>query len=360
MSSFSAFVIAYNAVIPTATNGSISGTITDANGAPVSGAVIDLSGTQTGKTITDSKGNYHFDDVETNGFYVVTPSRANFSFSPVQRSFSQLAAHTDAVFTGTSNGTALNPLDTTEYFVRQQYVDFLGREPDEVAFNFWSDRILVCGNDVDCIRSQRIAVAAEFFIQQEFQQSGAFIYNLYKGSLGRRPSFAEYAVARRQVVGGPNLEAEKQAFAESFVQRAEFTARFQANSTAESFVDALLVNLQQTSGVDLSSQRDSLIARYNTGANQTLSRTLVLRDVTEQAALRDANYNPAFVLTEYFGYLRRDPDRVGYDFWLNILDGSMGKASGNYDRMVCSFITSTEYQQRFSAVISHGNGECGQ
>jgi len=98
-------------------------------------------------------------------------------------------------------------------------------------------------------------VAAQFFIQQEFQQSGAFIYNLYQGSLGRRPSFAEYAVARRSVVGGFDLENEKQAFAESFVQQAEFTTKFQANSTAESFVDALLVNLQQTSGVDLSSQR---------------------------------------------------------------------------------------------------------
>jgi hypothetical protein len=158
-------------------------------------------------------------------------------------------------------------------------------------------------------------------------------------------------------VGGPTLEAEKQAFAESFVQQAEFTAKFQSNSTAESFVDALLVNLQQTAGVDLSSQRDSLMARYTSGANQMLSRTLVLRDIIEQAALRDANYNPAFVLTEYFGYLRRNPDRVGYNFWLNVLNEG---DPGNYHRMICSFITSTAYQHRFSKVISHGNGECGQ
>ncbi len=74
----------------------------------------------------------------------------------------------------------------------------------------------------------------------------------------------------------------------------------------------------QTTGVDLASQRDSLMARYNTGTTQTQSRSYVLRDVTENASTMNANYNPAFVLTEYFGYLRRGADRGGYDFWLNV------------------------------------------
>jgi hypothetical protein len=65
----------------------------------------------------------------------------------------------------------------------------------------------------------------------------------------------------------------------------------------------------------------------------------------------------AFVLTEYFAYLHRDPDQGGYDFWLNALNNS---EPGNYRGMVCSFITSTEYQHRFSAVVSHSNGECGR
>lgn len=77
--------------------------------------------------------------------------------------------------------------------------------------------------------------------------------------------------------------------------------------------------MQQSSGVDLSGQRDSLISRYNSGPNQTESRALILRDVTDNAAFRQAEYNRAFVLTEYFGYLRRDPDAGGYDFWLDVL-----------------------------------------
>jgi Domain of unknown function (DUF4214) len=120
-------------------------------------------------------------------------------------------------------------------------------------------------------------------------------------------------------------------------------------------VDALLTNLWQTSGVELSKQRDNLIARYNTGANQTESRSFVLRDVTENAAARDANYNAAFVLTEYFGYLRRDPDQEGYNFWLNVLTN---RVPDNYHAMVCAFLTSAEYQQRFSSVVAHTNVEC--
>ena len=324
----------------------------------MAGVVVRLSGTQTRKTITDANGNYHFSNVESSGFYTVTPTRVNYSFSPFNRSFSQLGSQTEAVFAASFNGDTANPLDTPEYFVRQQYVDVLSREPDESGFNFWSDRILACGNDTLCVNARRRDVAAQFFVAQEFQQSGSFIYNLYKVSFGRRPLFAEFSIDRQQVVGGFELDAAKQAFAESFVQRAEFTSKYQSDLTAELFVDSLLANLRQTAGINLGSRRDILITLYARGATQTQSRSLVLRDVTERPATLDANYNSAFVLTEYFGYLRRDPDQAGYDFWLNVLNDSAVRDTGAYARMVCSFITSAEYQQRSSKVVSHGNGEC--
>jgi len=101
---------------PTATNGSISGRIADANGGPVAGAAVRMSGTQSRLTITDSNGNYNFFDVETNGFYTVTPSHVNYTFSPPNRSFSVLGVHTEGSFTATSNGGKLNPLDTIRIF----------------------------------------------------------------------------------------------------------------------------------------------------------------------------------------------------------------------------------------------------
>ena len=123
-------------------------------------------------------------------------------------------------------------------------------------------------------------------------------------------------------------------------------------------MDALLVNTQ-AAGSDLSGQRDGLISSYNTGASLDKSRALVLRAVADDAAFKQAQYNDAFVLTEYFSYLRRSPETGGYSFWLQILnDAPSGDSSAYQQRMVCSFITPTEYQQRFSTVVSHSNAEC--
>src|SRR5207245_8178225 len=138
------------------------------NGNPVAGAAIRLTGTQNRLTITDANGNYHFDNVETTGFYTVTPARANYTFSPIQRSFSQLGQHTDAAFTGTVGSSSLvNPLDTTEFFVRQQYLDFLNREPDEFGFTSWVNGINNCAaGDTSC---DRVHVSEMFFRSNEFQ-----------------------------------------------------------------------------------------------------------------------------------------------------------------------------------------------
>ena len=82
----------------------------------------------------------------------------------------------------------------------------------------------------------------------------------------------------------------------------------------------------------------------------------MLSDIAANASFRQAQYNKAFVLVEYFGYVQRNPDPSGYDFWLNVLDNG---DSGNYRGMVCAFITAAEYQRRFSSVVTRGNGECG-
>ena len=69
--------------------------------------------------------------MEPVGFYMIVPSRANYNFNPSQQAFSDFGNETEADFSGVSIGETVNPLDTLEYFVRQQYVDILGREPDE-------------------------------------------------------------------------------------------------------------------------------------------------------------------------------------------------------------------------------------
>jgi len=339
---------------PTASNGTVSGRITNSTGAPVAGAVINMSGTQSRKTITDSDGRYEFDGVDTTGFYTVIPVRANYSFNPTNRSFSQLGNRTEAAFTGIGSEDTVNPLETPEYFVRQQYLDVLRREPDEGGFNYWSDQILACGNDGQCVNTRRRDVAAAFFIAEEFQASGSYIYDVYASSLGRRPAFAEYSGDRQQVVGGASLDALKASFARAFVQRDEFVARYQANASADSFVDAQIGNVR-SAGVNLSDERDTLLSTYNGGGNIVDSRAAVVRLIADNASFKQSQYNQAFVLTEYFAYLQRDAEPDGYNFWVTVLNTG---DPGNYRGMVCSFVTSREYQQRFSSIVSHSNTEC--
>lgn len=88
--------------------------------------------------------------------------------------------------------------------------------------------------------------------------------------------------------------------------------------------------------------RDALVAGLN-GATET--RATVLRKVSEFSFLKTREYNAAFVTMEYFGYLRRDPDTAGYNFWF----GKLNSFGGNFieSEMVKAFISSSEYRQRF-------------
>jgi hypothetical protein len=347
-------------VQPTASNGTVSGTILDNNGNPVEGATVNLSGTQNRKFITDSNGHYIFDNVETNGFYTVTPARVNYLFSPAQRSFSQLGNNTDAAFAATlTSGTALNPLDTPEYFVRQQYLDFLGREPDESGFNFWSDQILGCNNDAACVEGKRSDVSAAFFFSIEFQQTGYLVYRMYQAAYGDMPGapapikLAEFKPDTAEISNGvivnktgweALLESNKQAFATEFVQRNRFTTLYAGLNDAQ-FIDTL----NQNAGFVLTqSERDQLVSDLSSSAK---TRAQALRSVAENPALAQREFNQAFVLMQYFGYLRRDAnsapdtDFSGYNFWLNKLN-TFGGSYQNAE-MVKAFLVASEYRGRF-------------
>ena len=139
------------------------------------------------------------------------------------------------------------------------------------------------------------------------------------------------------------------------MQRSEFVQKYQSATGAAPFVDAVLETMHNSSGVNLSAERERLIGFYNTGQSSNEARSLVLRELAANASFAGAVYNQSFVLMEYFGYLRRDADQGGYDFWLNVLNHA---EPGNYRGMVCSFITSAEYQRRFGTLVAHANSEC--
>jgi CSLREA domain-containing protein len=334
VSSLSPFVIGHT-VTPSAANGSVSGKITDASGSPISGVTINLGGTQTRETITDAEGNYSFDGVETNGFYTVTPSRVNYIFNPANRSFSALGVHTEASFTASANGDHANAIDTTEFFVRQQYLDFLGREPDPPGFNGWVNTLRNCApGDASC---DRIHVSEAFFRSAEFQERGYFVYRFYSSAFGRKPDYAEFMPDLGRVSGfltNDQLEAAKTALANDFMSRPAFAAQY-GGSDNPAYVDALI----NTAAVNLSN-RQSMIDGLNAG---TLTRAQVLRQIAESGEVYQKYYNQAFVVMEYFGYLRRDPDAL-YLNWIQVLD--VNPADSRH--MVSGFVNSTEYRKRFA------------
>jgi len=350
---------------PTAANGNISGQIVDSNNQPVEGAAVRMSGTQNRLTVTDAAGNYRFDNVETNGFYTVAPSRANFSFSPAQRSFSALGLHTNAAFNATLTSGFVNPLDATEYFVRQQYLDFLGREPDEAGFNFWVNNIESCGENAQCREAKRIDTSAAFFLSIEFQQTGYQVYKTYQAAYGDLPNapvpirLSEFKPDTAEIGNGvvvnqagweTVLENNKRAFVTEFVQRPGFTAAFPTTMTPMEFVDRLFTNAGVTPSA---SDHTTAINEFGsaTTSSDAVARGRALRRVAENSALAQREFNAAFVLMQYFGYLRRDgnngpdADFSGYDFWLdklNAFDGNFRNAD-----MVKAFLVSGEYRGRF-------------
>jgi hypothetical protein len=253
--------------------------------------------------------------------------------------------------------TSFNLIDSNGFFVRQQYLDYLNREPDAGGFGYWTNQITQCGSDAQCIHDRRVGVADAFFFEPEFQQTGAYIYRIYKAAIGLKPSYAQFISDRGRVVSGPGLDQSKSAYALFFVQSPAFQQEYATASTADQFVDRMLAIVKNYSGVDLSAQRTSLIALYD---GTDTGKAAILRQVAESQPFIDAEYNNSFVLMEYFGYLRRDPDQGGFDFWLGQVNKYPLRNVSIQHAMACSFITSAEYQTRFSSIITHTNRECPQ
>jgi hypothetical protein len=235
--------------------------------------------------------------------------------------------------------------------VRQQYLDFLEREPDQGGLDYWSGQLRACSNDLACMGSRRVGVSGAFFVEQEFQQAGSFVFRIYKASLGRQPTFTEFSADRPKLIGDATLEQMQQTFAEDWVARATFKGQYPDTMDAANFVNKLF-DTAELQGYAAERQQQ-IEAMTNSGK----TRAQVLRDVVEISEFKTREYNPSFVLMEYFGYLRRDPDLGGYDFWLEVLDR---REPNNYRGMVCAFITSAEYQVRFSSVVTHSNVECNR
>ncbi|HEV7744797.1 MAG TPA: hypothetical protein VGO56_07355 [Pyrinomonadaceae bacterium] len=268
---------------------------------------------------------------------------------------------------GTNTPITINDSD---FFVSQQYTDFLSRFPDQSGFDFWVNQIASCNGNAVCIAGQRDNTSGAFFLSIEFQETGYLVERMYKVAYGdssgtstfggahqlsvpivRRSEFLpdSLQISNGVVIGQPGaqqlLEANKVAFATDFVGRARFTTAYPGTMTAAQFVDTL--NANSGNALD-STQRNNMVSQLTGG---TLTRAQAVRQIAEDSDLNNTEKNKAFVLMQYLGYLRRDPnsgqdtDYTGYDFWLQKLNQHGGDFHAA--QMVRSFIVSGEYLNRF-------------
>jgi len=270
-----------------------------------------------------------------------------------------------------------NQIQQPEFFVYQHYLDFLGRGPDPDGFSFWTNEIKKCGNDQTCIDAARIRVTAAFYLSIEFQQTGYLVERIFKAAFGdatnssvlggshqisapivRQREFDSWMrLIRDGVVVGQTgweqvLERNKTNFAVSFAGIQRFNDAYPETMTPAEFVDKLFLN----EGVTPSpSERSAAINEFGAATHINVGNYQigqVLLHVAENPTFVKQEFNRAFVLMQYFGYLRRDPnagpdvDFTGYEYWLNKLN----QFNGDFVQaeMVKAFIDSKEYQRRFA------------
>ena len=186
-----------------------------------------------------------------------------------------------------------------------------------------------------------------FALIKEFDRTSFFVYRLAKASYGRIPSREEFMPAMTELGRGlligtsgweGQLENNRTSLLNIWMKGDEFSKLYDGKTNAE-FMDQLLKN----SGVKWNqSKYDALLTSLD---SQTASRQWALLMVTEDREFYEREYNTAYVLVHFFGYLRRNPsdppdqDLRGLNFWLDVLN-----RSGDYRSISRAFLESDEYK----------------
>jgi hypothetical protein len=265
-----------------------------------------------------------------------------------------------------------NVVDDSRTFVRQQYHDFLNREPDVAGLNFWADNIDQCDDPArrpadqtvaQCKQVMRINTSAAFFLSIEFAQTGGLVQAFYAAAFDRPkslPSYLEFirdtqAVGRGVVMGEGDwqqkLNENREAFMKDFVMRPEFVGLYPTVDSPNAYVNKLYlhaVGRQPTAG-----ELEEAVNEFggSPSADDASARARVLLRVTRAQDIAGEVHRRSFVQMQYIGYLRRNANELpdtnfdGYDFWLQKL--TQFKGDFIEAEMVKAFIESGEYRARF-------------
>jgi hypothetical protein len=253
---------------------------------------------------------------------------------------------------GTTTPITINDSD---FFVQQQYIDFLSRFPDQQGFNDWMTVLNSCSGDPACLdgpNGKRVQVSRNFFLSTEFQIKGYYAFRFYKAAFNRLPAYDEMIGDMRSVTGTTTAEVrqKKAAYASSFVARGDFQAAYGSLSNA-AYVAALMSRYSLSSitttdpqNPDAGSQVTLTTTDLTNQLNaNTLDRAKVLRAIVDSTQVQQTEFNSGFVAMQYYGYLRRAPEPDGYANWLRTINAN----PADLNMMVYGFAYSAEYRARF-------------
>jgi hypothetical protein len=358
---------------PSPTPATVIGRVVE-NASPLTGVLVGLSQNSVvlQQMTTGADGKWSFNGAFVGQSYNVLFVRSGYSFNPPSLVFPVTQTLQDM---GDVAATQGNPIDASAFFVTKHYDDFLGRSADPAGLSFWVNNIESCLFSLPCREVKRIDTSAAFFLSIESQETGFLVYRAYRAAYGEAfdasiptpgsPQGYPVPVIRRAefIVDTPlisqgvevgignweqQLEANKQAFMLDFVGRSRFTTAYPATLTADEFVTMLD---QNAGGVLSTFEKSLLVSVLGSTPADPGKRAQVLRSVAEDADLKLRETNRAFVLMQYYGYLRRDPNAApntnyaGYKFWLDKLNAFNGDFRSA--EMVKAFIISGEYRSRF-------------
>ena len=264
--------------------------------------------------------------------------------------------------------TTANPIDCANFFIRQQYLDFLEREPEPAGLQFYLDILNGCNpSDTECVKYTRGALSANFFRSPEFGRKGAYVANLFNIVIGQRPKtvaelsdpnkverphYTEF-MADLATLSTPNddpvlTDQKKHQLASAWLARTEVQAILPSSLSNQQFVQ----KLESIAGVTLANE-STLIANLNNGSQ---TRAQVLRAIAESNEVVTKFYIPNFVTMEYLGYLRRDPEdchvssdpeSCGFIFHNRRFNTPGADPDLIENIIVRGFIESPEYRRRF-------------
>ena len=242
-----------------------------------------------------------------------------------------------------------NPIDDSQFFIRQLYLDALNRRPDPPGFSAWMEQLNTCGFSSSLCRGD---VSRGLFESAEFRQRAFLIDGLYRASFGTPPRFLDFMQERTRLENydTDELAREQDLLLSDWVASDAFRQIYPETMTPDEFVNRLFDRAGLHPFV---AERRQQIEAMRLGR----ARAEVLRNVIENEEFKQGSKDVAFIVTQYFIQLRHD---VGEDEY-NVLAARLKReGEQGYRTVSCLLLTSPDYQRRFGPVVTHSSVECGQ